>query len=231
MADLRKALGRHRAVELTIEPMIDVVAEFGGAVADAVGKVYNLDNPRVEKFLRGYASKRIAMINDTTREAVHEALKADDPRAAVREVFRQARAERADLIAESEVVRASNFAVVDAGKWVKVLDRKRWATRQDAKVRHEHVGLHGQTVDWAAKFKSPSGYTGPGPGSMSGGAAMNARCRCAAVPVAQEVVEEFDRDPVELFDALRRPFEEQVAQAWAKVFDEQEAAVLAELAR
>jgi Phage Mu protein F like protein len=206
--------------------MIDVVAEFGGAVADAVGKDYRLDNPRVEKFLKGYASTRVDMINATTREALQKALAADDPKAAVQEVFRHARAERAELIAESEVVRASNFAVVDAGKWVKVLNRKRWATRQDSRVRPEHMGLHGQTVGWNEKFKSPYGNTGPGPGSMTGGAATNARCRCAAVPVAQTVVEEFDRDPVELFDALRRPFEGRVQRAWQRVFDEQEAAVL-----
>ena len=47
--------------------------------------------------------------------------------------------------------------------------------------------------------------------------------------LAREVVEEFDRDPVELFDALRRPLERRMQRAWRKVFDEQEAAVLAEL--
>jgi Phage Mu protein F like protein len=214
-----------------LDPLVDVVAEFGGAVADAVGKDYNLANPRVEKFLRGYASKRIEMINGTTREQLHEALGADDPRAAVREVFRHARDERAKLIAETEVVRASNFAAIDAGKWVKVLDRKRWATRRDKKVRPEHAGMHGQTVGWNEKFRSPYGNTGPGPGSMTGGAATNARCRCSAVPVSQTVVDEFDQDPVVLFDNLRQPFEERLEQHWRQVFKEQEAAVLAELER
>ena len=176
MANLRRALGRHRAAELTIEPLIDTVVEFGTVVGAAAGKDYRLDNPRAVKFLRGYMVERVAMINTTTREELHQALKEPDPRAAVRAVFDKARSSRAEMIAETEVVRASNFAAVDAGKWVQVLDRKRWATRQDARVRHEHRGLHGQTVDWSARFKSPSGHTGPGPGSMSGGAAMNARC-------------------------------------------------------
>ena len=66
-------------------------------------------------------------------------------------------------------------------------------------------------------------------GSMSGGAAMNVGCRCSSVPVRAEVVEEFDRDPVELFDDLRAPFEERLEQAWRNVFREQEAAVLAVL--
>jgi hypothetical protein len=214
---------------LTIEPLVDVVAEFGAAIADAVGKPYNLENSRVERFLRGYASKRVDMINGTTREAIQEAIRSDRPRDAVSEVFRHARDQRAAMIAETEVVRASNFAAIDAGKWVKVLDRKRWATRQDARVRHEHMGLHGQTVPWNEKFRSPGGYTGPGPGSMTGGAAMNSRCRCSAVPVSPQVVDEFDQDPVDLYDALRQPFIEQTEAAWRKVFDEQEAAVLAAL--
>jgi uncharacterized protein with gpF-like domain len=206
-----------------------VIAEFGGAVSDAVGKDYRLDNSRVEKFLKGYASKRIKMMNDTTREQLREALASDDPRSAVLEVFRHARDARAKMIAGTEVVRASNFAAIDAGKWVRVLDKKRWATQQDGRVRDEHRGLHGQTVLWNEKFRSPYGHTGPGPGSMTGGAANNANCRCSAVPVREEVVEEFDRDPVELFDNLRAPFEEQLEQHWRNVFREQEAAVLAEI--
>lgn len=194
-----------------------------------MGKDYRLDNPRVEKFLRGYASKRIDMINGTTWEALREAIASDDPRAAVREVFRHARDARARTIAASEVVRASNFAAIDAGKWVKVLDRKRWATQRDNRVRAEHAAMHGQTVAWNEKFRSPFGHTGPGPGSMTGGASNNANCRCSAVPVRAEVVEEFDQDPVELFDALRAPFEEQLERHWRAVFAEQEAAVLAAL--
>ena len=58
---------------------------------------------------------------------------------------------------------------------------------------------------------------------------MNIGCRCSAIPVGKNVVDEFDQDPVELFDALRAPFEQQLARAWRKVFTEQEAAVLAEL--
>jgi hypothetical protein len=208
--------------------MIDVVAEFGGAVADAVGKDYNLSNSRVERFLKGYMAKRVGMINTTTRDAVNRALDSDDPATEVRRVFDQARRVRAKAIAESEVVRASNFAAVDAGKWVKILDTKRWASQRDGRVRHEHVGLHGQTVPWNDKFTSPSGFTGPGPGSMSGGPEMNARCRCAAVPVHKGVVGELDDDPVAVFDGLREPFIRQMTRAWRKVFDEQEAIALAE---
>lgn len=203
-----------------------MVAEFGGAVADAVGKDYRIDNPRVEKHLKQYASERVDLINSTTREALHEALKSGDPRAAVREVFKQARDERAKLIAETEVVRSSNFGVIDAGRWSRVLTRKRWVSRQDGHVRPEHSGLHGQTVDWTAKFRSPSGYTGPGPGSMSGGAAMNNRCRCVSLPIREEVLEEIGDEPITIFDNLRRPFEERMEHAWRQIFAEQERAVL-----
>ena len=106
MANLRRALRRRRAAEVTVEGLIDTVIEFGTAVGDSVGKEYNAANARAQRFLKGYMTERVDMINSTTRKAVQKALKDENPKAAVRKVFRQARAHRAKSIAETEVVRA-----------------------------------------------------------------------------------------------------------------------------
>ena len=95
MADLRRALRRRRAAELTVEPLVDVVSEFGTVVGDSVGKDYRVNNSRVEKFLKSYMIERVDMINATTRDALQKALQSDDPRQAVRDVFRRARESRA----------------------------------------------------------------------------------------------------------------------------------------
>jgi uncharacterized protein with gpF-like domain len=229
MATLRSALSRRRAAELTVEPVIDVIAEFGTTVGESVGKNYNIANSRVQRFVRDYMSARVEMINATTRKELLDALeRSDDPAAAVRRVFRHARGERAELIAQTEAVRSSNFAAIDAGKWVARLDRKTWASQQDGRVRHTHQVLHGQTVEWNDYFVSPSGARAKFPAEF-GVPDEDCGCRCAAIPAGAEALEDFAADPVELYDALRRPYEEALARAWRRVFTEQERAILADL--
>ena len=208
--------------------MIDTIAEFGTAVGDVVSKEYNFANRRAERHLKQYAAERVGMINATTRKAVHKALREDDPVAAVKAVFQQAREHRAKMIAATEVVRTSNWAVVDAGKWVGALDFKRWASQQDNHVRETHIVLDGQVVAWNEDFTSPSGARAPGPGQF-GDPAEDIGCRCAAIPARAAQQRTLGGDPVAVYDELRAPLEEQMTEAWRAVFAEQEAAVLAEL--
>lgn len=231
MADLRGTIRRRRAADLTVDPIIDVISEFGVAVAEAVDREYRLDNARVEKFLKDYMAERVGMINRTTAQAVQKALRADDPETAVREVFRRAREERAPIIAQSEVDRASNFAAIDAGKWVRELTRKQWITQEDETVRETHREMHGQIRDWTENFESPSGAKGPTPGQL-GRPEEDIGCRCSALPVKGDVLDEIKRsgeDPVDMYNRLREPFVRAAEDAWQQVFSEQEAAVLAEV--
>lgn len=181
--DLRRALSRGRAAELTVDPLIDAASDFADAVADSVGKSYNLDNPRLRKHLEDYARKRVAMINRTTRDQLIKALDDDDPVAAVRRVFEVARTSRAKAIAVGEVGRTSNFAALDAGKWQGALDLKRFASQQDGHVRSTHVAMHGQVVGWNEDFISPSGARGKFPGSF-GVAEEDVQCFPGDVPVS-----------------------------------------------
>jgi uncharacterized protein with gpF-like domain len=179
--DLRRAITRRAAAKATVSPLIDTIADFGTAIGDAVAKDYNIANSRAEKFLQGYMQTRVDMINATTREAVQKALTADDPQAAVRRVFEVAKTSRAKLIADTEVVRASNWAAVDAGKWVGELDFKRWVTQEDSHVRHAHHEMQDQVVAWNDPFEAPNGSHAQWPGGFRE-PALSVNCRCAAIP-------------------------------------------------
>lgn len=226
----RRPLARQHAAELTIEPLIDAIAEFGTAVGDSVGKDYRINNPRVVKHLRQYLSERVPMINQTTRDALLAALKNEEPRAAIRKVFEQAREHRATLIAQSEISRSSSFAAIDAGKWVGALDFKQWISQRDEKVRHTHAAMDGQIVGWLEDFVSPSGAKGPYPGAL-GTPEEDIACRCWPAPTNKTAKRNLadGRALQETADALRAPMIEEMTAAWRKVFDEQEAALLAEL--
>jgi Phage Mu protein F like protein len=207
-----------------------VVAEFGEAVAESAGRTYNLANPRAETFLKRYMSERVDLINATTRKALQKALASEDPETAVREVFRHAREARAKAIAISETVRAGNWAAIDAGKWDSELDLKTWISQRDRDVRPTHVQLDGQTVGWLEDFVSPSGAHGPSPGQL-GDPAEDVNCRCFSAPTrpgARRALTE-GRSLQEFADDLRRPHEAALEAAWRRVFDEQEASVLAGL--
>lgn len=199
-------------------------------VGDSVGKNYNVANSRVEKFLKAYMTERVQLINGTTRDALQKALASDDPHGGVRRVFEDARERRAKMIATTEVVRGSNFAAIDAGKWVGELSKKRWSSQLDPVVRHDHDEMEGQTVDWNERFTAPNGSQAHWPGGFKE-PELSVNCRCAALPSRENQRRDLGEfgDPVDLYENVRRPFVRQLEAAWRRVFDEQEAAVLAEL--
>jgi len=199
-------------------------------VGDSVGKNYNLLNSRVEKFLKAYMTERVDMINATTRVAVQKALESDDPQAAVRHVFEVARDSRAKIIALTEVTRSSNFGAIDAGKWVGALEFKRWITQEDLQVRDAHEHMQNQVVPWNDPFEAPNGSHAQWPGGFRE-PELSIGCRCAAIPARAAQQRELGdyADAVALYDDVRAPAVTKLEAAWRQVFDEQEAAILAEL--
>lgn len=199
-------------------------------MSDAIGKEYNLLNSRAERHLREYMAERVDLINGSTRRALIKALDSDDPQGAVRHVFQVARDSRAQQIAVTEVVRTSNWAALDAGKWQAALDLKRWTSLMDGEERHAHHEMHNQVVGWNEDFVAPNGSKAKWPGAFKE-PELSVNCRCAALPARPGQRADLDDfgDAVTLYEDLRRPFVDQMESAWRRVFDEQEAAVLAQL--
>jgi uncharacterized protein with gpF-like domain len=65
------------------------------------------------------------------------------------------------------------------------VEHKRWLSSRDAYVRPSHRALDGQIVPADQPFRG-GGIEGMHPGSMSGGAASNARCRCLSIALPDE---------------------------------------------
>lgn len=75
---------------------------------------------------------------------------------------------------------------------------KRWVTRRDHKVRHEHSAADGQTVPASEPF-NVGGYPMMYPGDRSAPARLTVNCRCVMVAVGPRL-----RDAAGRFQALER---------------------------
>ena len=61
---------------------------------------------------------------------------------------------------------------------------KRWVSSRDDSVRESHRLMDGQTVPQGAKFQTPSGEHGSGPGHFASAKEV-VNCRCTIVPIVQ----------------------------------------------
>ncbi len=95
---------------------------------------------------------------------------------------------RALRIARTETTKAVASGTVQAYKeaikaGVKV--RQEWLTSRDNDVRDSHEEMDGQVRDVGDDFDSPSGASGPYPGSLGDGS-EDINCRCTLIPVTGE---------------------------------------------
>jgi uncharacterized protein with gpF-like domain len=153
----------------------------------------------------------------------------------VRDAFQQASGARARAIARTEVVRASNYGVLVAADQAEV-PKLEWLATADQAVRDSssasHVALNGQVVDRGRAFVDlVSGNRGPHPGEMTGGAKMNANCRCAVLPLLDPPGDKAGPGTPEgkarlatawkAFDERRREFERRAEQGVKAAFEVQ----------
>jgi hypothetical protein len=112
-------------------------------------------------------------INTRTQAAVMEALRAEDPPGAVRQVFDVAGTAWATEQAVSAVLAASNFGSGEAAR-VGGLRMKTWRTNS-ASPRSAHALMDGETVSMDENFSNGMRW----PGDPTGGAENNANCQCS----------------------------------------------------
>jgi phage portal protein BeeE len=178
--------------------MADALAEWGAAtfsdegLSDLSNEAFSMRNPRVKAFLEDLAGDRIQGINDTTKERVRdllakgydEGLGIDDIASSLEESagFNEARAE---LIAQTETLRASNFGSLEAYRQSGVVDKKEWIFGSQAKEPRDgggesadHESLDdGKGIDLDEKWVEPVygdklDHPGDGPPRQS------CRCHC-----------------------------------------------------
>lgn len=261
-ADVRRALEALRPEALTtrIEPVMqDRVEAWSKQVLADLGASakFELLNPLIPQWIERESTTRIAGdVQDTTRTALRETLtegvrageSIDDLADRVEDVFAEADSVRAERIARTEVVGASNWATREAQRVSGVVEKRAWVATRDARTRTSHAAMDGQEVGIDEPFRfvegENAGKTAEYPGG-SGIAAEDIQCRCTTIAVVNDDLDE--RDGVSLragnvtterldaayraYDRALVPWERDLRAAVRSGFDDQRRDVLRALTR
>lgn len=216
-----------------------------------LGVRFDLFDPRVVEYLETWGAEKVTgMITQTTKRAIGNTLA--QARAAgesqiqqvrrILDVFDDASARRARVIAKTESVAASNFGAVTAiqqvglmKQWISTVgdDRTRGTSPKD---KADHVKMNLQLKKADEDFVDPRNgdrMQHPGGGST---AASNVNCRCFVAAYDPEEEPDQQASPVEietkagmlwkLRDGQRAPFEQVIEDACRQGFNLQLEAVL-----
>ncbi len=198
----------------------------------------------VDRHLANWTASRVAnMINGTTQRALRAALQAGMAagegvkalETRIHKVFDRAQKSRAALIAETEVVRSSNWATHVAHQRAPHVRERVWITMGDHVVRHAHRVLHGQKRGTSDAFVIPSGSHAGATTMYPGGfgqAALDVGCRCLTIPSQgeQRSAQQMERLG-KANDAEIIPWERALRAAFRRGFEDQRRDAIAELRR
>lgn len=209
-ADAQRALEALRPERLTTRTdpvMQEGVEAWSKQVLADLGEDAKFDilNPLIPKFVAEQSATKITgEVNETTKAAIRESLaegvlageSIDDLAVRIEDVFDAADTARAEMIARTEVVGASNWATREAQKASGVVEKRAWVATRDGRTRESHAAMDGQTVGIDEPFKFTSGdnagKTTDYPGG-SGIAAEDCNERCTTVAVISDDLDENDR--------------------------------------
>ncbi len=174
-------LFRRKSKELYVLTMVAETA----SQADRYSLIkFDITNPRVLRWIDDKSFKFAEEVNKVTEEALRfqleEAIKAGESISSVskriEEVFDAARGYRADRIARTEVVSASNKGAMEL--YIQNgIQASEWLTARDGSVRESHQ-IDGETRNIGEKFTNGLEF----PGDPSGSAEEVINCRCAIAP-------------------------------------------------
>ena len=239
-------------IDLMKPAIQDAIWSFGQLELDrlGLGVRFDLFDPRVVEFLETWGAEKITgHVTQTTKRAIGktlaEAREAGESQIQqvrrILEVFDDATARRARVIAKTETVAASNFGAVAAIQQVGLM--KQWISTADSKTRGnspkdaaDHVSMNLQLRKADEEFVDPRNgdrMQHPGGGQT---AASNVNCRCFAAAYDPEEEAEQQASAAELEtkaamlwklrDGQRTPFEQQLEGACVHGFQLQLEAVM-----
>ncbi len=184
----------------TFIPIIrDILIEQGRFVLDFLGVGGDLDmfTDTAVKFLRVNGAEVVTSINETNRNQLRETL-ADgckvgesipQLRIRVQGVYNLATKNRADMIARTESLRASNFATVEAYRQSDVVEAKEWLTERDDRVCPWCLEMDGKVVGLNKTFFKKGDKFTVGDKTLDiklldvGEPPLHVNCRCTTIPV------------------------------------------------
>lgn len=156
----------------------------------------NMDNPRARKYIRESAGNLIKDIDETTQDRLKKALEEGIKEGAgipelqkkVKVVFDNAKDSRAEMIARTEVIKASNFASVESWRQSGVVEAKEWLTAEDERVEPLCAAMDGKIVSLKGSFFQGGEEFTVGNDSISFDSSLeepplHPNCRCTLIPV------------------------------------------------
>lgn len=178
----------------TLEPQTKImIKEQGRDTLDFLGQGgedIDMSEARVVRFIEKEAGGMIEGINKTTlqklRTSLVEGVKAGEGipelKARVADIYDAARGKRAEKIARTEVLRATNFATQEAYRQSGVVEGKEWLTALDDRVCPICDPLDGKIVGLKKSFETSVGSVDYPPAHPA--------CRCTTIPVLAERAKE-----------------------------------------
>jgi SPP1 gp7 family putative phage head morphogenesis protein len=125
-----------------------------------VGVGFDVTNPRVSDFVAERTFKFAGDVTNTTYEAVRSQLLAGIAegegipklRKRIESVFENAGRVRSEMIARSEIIRASNFGAEEAYKQSGVVSGKEWLTAFDERTCDQCAAMNGKIVELGRNY-------------------------------------------------------------------------------
>lgn len=203
------------------------VQDWGDEALDDLGISVGFDilNPLTAEFFDDWEKNRITKIDKTTREALNKTL-IEGVRAGegvrelskrVTEEFSKAKGYRAERIARTEVLSASNHATYAAHKQSGVVAKRQWIATLDGRTRDEHLALHMDMVALDEPFEI-DGYSAMFPGGF-GAPEMDINCRCTTVAVIDEPKSAPEMEVLwKTYDTRLVPWENMLREAAKRAF-------------
>lgn len=145
----------------------------------------DLSQERVQEYLSDRGLNLAKGINETTKEAIKDTLKAGVAegegiaklKKRIESVYNDAEGFRSEMIARTEVLGATNFATLETYEQSDVVEGKQWLAELDEETSEDCQDLDGEVVSLREDF----------PFTSEGGAVntppLHPNCRCTIIPV------------------------------------------------
>ena len=182
-----------------VEYITEVYIDEGNTVLDDLGTggTINITTEFASQYLVEYGGQLIEGINETTRTALMDELSTGyDAGEGIKElservqrVFKDATDVRAELIARTESIKASNAASVEAYRQSGVVESKEWLAERDNRTCPFCEDLDGKTASLDTNFFNEGdeltvdGKTLSFDNGDVGEPPAHGNCRCTTIPV------------------------------------------------
>lgn len=185
-----------------LEPIVtSIQQEFGDEIAAIAGTEFDAGTSAAALESRVAQMARLRKVNQTTYDSIAKTLAEgsaagetiDDLVARVAAVFDVADGSRAESIARTEVVSASNEGLLAAASETSLTLQKTWVATEDDRTRADHAEADGQSVGLAETF-DVGGEAMQFPGDPDASAEQVINCRCVMFFEDTKTGEEYAAD-------------------------------------